>query len=161
MAVKPREQRRRVLIRARMRVSATWSDVCILNISSRGMQLQTAKAPARGAYVEIRRGMHVIVGCVAWAKNHRFGVKSQDVMFIDAIVAEPGDGESRHGPVAPVPPERRAAPRKTSADSKAIGRAMEFACIGLVVLAAAVGLYGAAEKALATPLASVSTALGG
>ena len=159
--MKPREQRRKVLIRARMRLTATWTDVCILNISSRGMQLQSAKPPARGAYVEIRRGPHIIIGCVAWAKNHRFGVRSQDVLFIDSIVAEPGDTDSQSGPVAHVPAERRAAPRKAPGDSRAIGRAMEFACLGVVLLAGAMALYGAAEAALAKPLASVSSALGG
>lgn len=146
-----------------MRVIASWGDVCILNISSRGMQLQAARPPVRGAFVEIRRGAHVIIGCVAWAKQHRFGVKSQDVLFIDAIVAEPGDCESQRGPVAHVRAEQRSVPRKAaSADqSRTLGRAMEFACIGVVVLAGAMALYGAAEAALATPLASVSNALGG
>jgi hypothetical protein len=161
--VKPRELRRKVLIRARMRVVASWGDVCILNISSRGMQLQAARPPGRGTYVEIRRGPHVIIGCVAWTKQHRFGIKSQDVLFVDAIVAEPGDCESQRGSVAHVPAEQRSAPRKAaSADrSRTLGRAMEFACIGVVVLAGAIALYGAAEDALATPLASVSNALGG
>jgi hypothetical protein len=145
-----------------MRVVASWGDVCILNISSRGLQLQAARPPQRGSYVEIRRGPHVIVGCVAWAKQHRFGVRSQDVLFVDAIVAEPGSEEMQRGPVAYVPAERRAAPRRPpSADrSRAIGRAMEFACLAVVVLGVATLLYGAAETALAAPLARVSNALG-
>lgn len=160
--MKPRELRRKVLIRARLRVVASWSDVCILNISTRGMQLQAARPPERGNYVEIRRGPHVIIGCVAWAKQHRFGIKSQDVLLVDAIVAEPGDSDSQRGPVAQVPAEQRSKLRKAiSADqSRTLGRAMEFASIGIVVLAGAMALYGAAEDALATPLASVSNALG-
>lgn len=145
-----------------MRLSATWLDVCILNISSRGMQLQSARWPARGAYVEIRRGPHVIVGRVAWAKHHRFGIRAQDVLFVDAIVAEPTDTAAQGGPVPYVPAERRVAPRRPkSADrSRLVGRAMEFACFGCLAAAGATALYGAAHDALAAPLASVSNALG-
>ena len=162
MAVKPREQRRRVLIRARMRAVATWGDVCILNISSRGMQLQAPRPPGPGAYVEIRRGPHLIIGCVAWAKNHRFGIKSQDVLFIEAIVADPNDSESLSGPVPYVATERRLATRPTRrGDSgRVIGRAMEFACLGCMAALGATALYGAAQAALAKPLASVANALG-
>ena len=159
--MKAREERRKVLIRARMRSCATWGDVCILNISSRGLQLQSARPPERGADVEVRRGPPVIVGRVAWSKQHRFGIRSQDALFIDAIIAEPDSAEAMRGPVAYVPAERRSAPRRAaSADnSRLVGRAMEFACLGLVVLAGATILYGAAESALAAPLAKVSGAL--
>ena len=159
--MKPREQRRKVLIRARMRVTATWGDVCILNISSRGLQLQSARPPERGTYVEIRRGCHVIVGRVAWSKQHRFGIRSQDVLFIDAIVAEPDSGDIARVPTPSVAAERRSAPRrKTSTDrSRIMARAMEFGFVGVAVLAGATMLYGLAQDALAAPLASVSAAL--
>src|SRR5215207_5146891 len=132
MAVKPREPRRKVLITARMRVTASWHDVCIVNISSRGMQLQGGRQPERGAYVEVRRGPHVIIGCVAWADRHRFGIRAQDVIFIDAVIADPSDSETQRGPVPYAPSERRSAARKPqSADrSRMVGRAMEFACFG-------------------------------
>ena len=145
-----------------MRSSATWGDVCILNISSRGLQLQTARPPERGAYVEVRRGPHVIVGRVAWSKHHRFGIRSQDALFVDAIIAEPGDAEAQRGPVAYVPVERRTVPRPAASAerSRVAARAFEFACVGLVVVAGATMLYGAAEAALAAPLATVSNALG-
>ena len=160
--MKAREERRKVLIRARMRSSAIWGDVCILNISSRGMLLQSARPPGRGAYVEIRRGPHVIVGCVAWSKHHRFGIRSQDALFVDAIIAGPGEAEQQRGPVAYVAVERRSVPRPaTSAERHRLaGRAFEFACLALVIVGGATMLYGAAEAALAAPLASVSNALG-
>jgi hypothetical protein len=151
-----------VLIRARMRLTTFWCDVCIVNISSRGLQLQAARPPQRGAFVEIRRGPHVIIGWVAWAKQHRFGIKAQDVLFVDAIIAEPGDHEAQRGPVAHVPAERRAARRKPPpADrNRTMGRAFEFACLGCLAALGATALYGAAQAALAVPLASVSDALG-
>ena len=61
-SVKPREERQKVMIKARMRSGASWHDVCVLNVSLHGVGIQTAEAPARGTYVEIRRGPHVIVG---------------------------------------------------------------------------------------------------
>lgn len=160
--MKPREPRKKVLISARMRLTASWYDVCIVNISSRGMQLQGGRLPEHGAYVEIRRGPHIIIGCVAWAEQHRFGIRAQDVLFVDAIVADPGDSETQRGAVPYVPAERRAAPRKPASGdrSRLIGRAMEFACLGVIAVAGTAALYGAAREALATPLASVSNALG-
>jgi len=160
--VKPREQRKKVLIRARMRATATWSDVCILNISSRGMQLQASRMPERGTYVEIRRGPHTIIGCVAWAERHRFGIRAQDVLFVDAIVADPSESDTSRSPTPYVSVERRAAPRKAASpdNSRLVGRAMEFACLGILVIAGGTIIYGAAESALAAPLASVSNALG-
>jgi hypothetical protein len=159
--VKPRELRRKVLIKARMRVVASWGDVCILNISSRGMQLQAARPPERGTYVEIRRGPHVIIGCVAWAKQHRFGIKSQDVLFIDAITAEPGDDEGQRSQPAYTAIDQRARLRAPSGDrNRLVGRAMEFACLGCVGAGAAMALYGVAAEAFAKPLSAVSHALG-
>ena len=55
------------MIRARMRSGVSWHDVCILNLSRRGLGIQAAEPPQRGAYVEIRRGKHVILGLAASA----------------------------------------------------------------------------------------------
>lgn len=145
-----------------MRVVASWGDVCILNISARGMQLQAARTPERGTYIEIRRGAHVIIGCVAWAKQHRFGIKSQDALFVDAIVAEPGAGEAQRAQqLAYAPVERRRSARPPSGDcSRLFGRAFEFACVCMVALGGAMALYAAAAEAFAKPMASVSQALG-
>ena len=144
-----------------MRIVASWGDVCILNISSRGMQLQAARPPERGSFVEIRRGPHVIIGCVAWTKQHRFGIRSQDVLFVDAIVAEPGDDEAQRSRPAYTPVDQRARPRTPRRDSsRLIGRAFEFACLGCVAAGGAIALYGAAAEAFAKPLSAVSQALG-
>ena len=44
-----------------MRSGASWHDVCILNLSLHGAGIQALEPPARGSYVEIRRGSHVII----------------------------------------------------------------------------------------------------
>ena len=142
-----------------MRLGGAWSDACILNISSRGMLLQSARPPGRGSYVEIRRGPHVIVARVVWAKQHRFGVKSQDCLAVDLLVGEAGGSEG--AAAGPVLVERRAAPRRRSrADSsRAFGRAFEFACIGCLAAMGATVLLGAVHEALARPFAAVSAEL--
>jgi hypothetical protein len=65
-----------VLAKARMRHGNAWSDVCLVNLSSRGAGLQCATPPGPGSYVEIKRGSNVvIVGRVAWSHGHRFGIR--------------------------------------------------------------------------------------
>lgn len=43
------------MIKARIRVGASWHDVCILNLSRRGVGIQSADPAGSGTYVEIRR----------------------------------------------------------------------------------------------------------
>ena len=90
-----------------MRVGAAWHDVCILDISSRGLALQTADPPPRGSYLEVRRGRHVIVARVVWADQQRLGVLSQDPLAIDAIIGEPDGAKARAAADGARPVERR------------------------------------------------------
>ena len=157
--MKPRENRHKVMIKARMLSGASWHDICILNCSLHGLGIQSAKPPQRGAYVEVRRGRQTIVARVAWSKGHRAGLRSQDPIFIAALV----NGNDA-APTAPSGQfvERRHQPRpsvQAHSDSRLAARAMEFACF--VVIAAAVGLAGlsAVSQALARPMEEVHAAL--
>ena len=157
--MKPRENRQKVMIKARMLDGAVWHDICILNCSLHGLGIQSARAPQRGSYVEIRRGRQTIVARVAWSKGHRAGLRSQDPIFIAALV-----GGNDAAPAAPTggPTERRLQPRApmpSHSDSRLTGRAMEFACFAII--AAAVGLAGfsAISEALARPMEQVHGAL--
>jgi hypothetical protein len=163
--VKPREPRRKVLIRARMRTGAVWGDVCLLNMSSRGALAQAAAPPPKGTYIEVRRGSRLVVARVVWTDKHRFGVCTQDPIAVEDFIADP-DGSKTQSSSAEAPHyiERRAAPRKpTSTErherSRTFGRCIEFCFVvglgsGLAALA-----FGLAEAALAVPMSSVSTAL--
>jgi hypothetical protein len=158
--VKPREERQKVMIKARMRSGASWHDVCILNLSVHGLGIQSAEPPDRGTYVEICRGTHSIVARVAWSKGHRAGLRAQDAIFIKALVndnAAPGPRVARGIAV-----ERRRAPRARQKHdhSRLAGRAMEFACLVLFAGALAMTAFGAVEQALAAPLSKISSALG-
>src|SRR4051794_34204558 len=68
---KPRELRRRLMLPARMRTSAGWSDACILNVSSRGLLVHTRLATPDGATVELCHGEHVIIARVVWRQGPR------------------------------------------------------------------------------------------
>ena len=157
--VKPREERQKVMIKARMRSGASWHDVCILNLSVHGLGIQSAEAPSRGSYVEICRGTHSIIARVAWSKGHRAGLRAQDAIFIRALIndnAAPGPRIERGIAV-----ERRRARRQRKQDhSRLAGRAMEFACLVLFAGALAMTAFGAVEQALAAPLSKISSALG-
>ena len=147
------------MIKARMRVSATWNDVCILNISPRGLSMQAAAPPPRGTYLEIRRGAHDITARVVWVNHHRFGVCCQDLLAIDDIIENP-----EHAPAASAGaalPDRRQAPRSAAVrheESRLLSRAMEFAVVGIFAASAALATFGTLTEVL-RPLSEVSAAL--
>jgi hypothetical protein len=161
VALKPRENREKVMVRARMRVDASWQDVCILNVSLHGLGIQAAQPPGRGSYVEIRRGTHVIIARIAWARGHRAGLRSQDPIFIQPLIREqPAPAASPAGLQPPA--ERRHSarpPQEAHQSSRQLARATEFACFGVVACALGVGAFGAVEAALAKPLQQISLAL--
>lgn len=156
--VRKREERIKVLTRARMRCGASWSDVCIVNLSTRGVGLQGSTPPVRGTYVELRRGSNVlIVGCVAWSAGHRFGVRTQDPIWIDGVINDAGP----QGAPTPEWRERRAMPRLDSgAESSAQrGRMLQFAVLVAGGICAMVTLGSLVDSALARPMQAISVAL--
>ena len=159
--MRQREERQKVMIRARMRSGVAWHDVAILNLSKGGLGIQAADPPLRGAYVEICRGRHVIIARVMWTKGHRAGLKSQDPIFTESLLAEPSNDRAptRCGQQ---PVERRVKPRTVEqrhGQSRLAARAMEFACLGLGGVAMALMAFGMVEEALAQPLSKIETAL--
>jgi hypothetical protein len=160
--VKLREGRQKVMIKARMRSGAAWHDVCILNVSVRGLGIQSAVPPERGTYVEICRGTQSIIARVAWSKGHRAGLCAQDAIFVRALVNE--NAAALPPPIAQgAPVEHRRASRTVRQQfdrSRLVGRAMEFACLAVFVAALAMTAFGAVEQALGLPLSQVNAALG-
>ena len=146
------------MLKARLRAGAAWHDACILNLSSRGLLLQTAAPPERGSYLEVRRGPHVIVARVVWTSDKRAGLLAQDRLPVEAIVAEvPAPARNDDTPV-----ERRRAPRPTAIRherSRERARAMEFAGLAIAGLLAASSGFVVVQEALDAPLARVSAAL--
>ena len=162
--LKSREPRQKVMIQAQMRIGASWNQVCILNISPRGLSMQAAAAPPRGTYLEIRRGDHEIMACVMWANHHRFGVRTQDSLVVDDIIHHPKRSEAALAEAAAsrAVAVRTASRRKVTErldHSRMLSRAMEFAVIVMFVGAAAVVTFTAVAEALNRPLAEASLAL--
>ena len=162
--LKPREARREVHIPSRMRSREEWIDVCIRNISSRGLLVECSSPPSRGSYVDIRRGSQVIIGRVVWSKAGRFGVRTQDRLDIDAIINEPRLAQR---PIRPTASERRNRSR-AGADADITSRLernrwrssiMQFVLIVVGVIAASALIATAVHDVLASPLAAIERAL--
>lgn len=157
-----REPRRKVLVRARMRLGNDWSDVTIRNMSSRGLMAQAVDAPVTGSYVEIRRGRQIVIGRTVWCNGQNFGVRTQDRIDVEAIVtevpqrpqgdhAERRDAATRHAPSAAQRLER----------SRRISSAAQFLAIGAIGVAAAFYVAQSVFNLLSAPLTAVRAALGG
>lgn len=159
--MKPREERQKVMITARMRSSASWQDVCILNLSKRGLGIQAPQVPPAGSYVEICRGYQVIIGRVMWAKGHRAGLRAQDPIWIQGLLGDPSTATERQPAATEAFVERRRVPRAAQKheDSRLAGRAMEFTFIALAAVGLGAIAFGIVEQALAGPMAQIGTAL--
>lgn len=160
--MKAREPRKTVLIKARLRDGATWRDAMILNLSSRGLMIRAEQPPANGSYLELRRGRHVIVARVMWRRDGLCGLRAQDRLPTEAIIAEPD--ASAAGPLVPGI-ERRVAPAAKTPrlasheESRWRARAFEYAGLAVIGLSCAGLAYGAVSHALGAPLAVVENAL--
>lgn len=158
---RPRELRRRVVLPARLRSGARWSDACILNISSRGLMVQSGRAGPEGTEVELRRGDHVIVARVVWRDGARAGLATDDRLPVEEIMSV---GQSSalqlvafNGTIV----ERRRLPRQKTDDARLRGRAFEFVGVGAIAVVLSFGIWGMAQQAFAAPLARIEAALGG
>lgn len=145
-----------------MRTNAAWHDVCILNLSAHGLGIQSADPPGRGAYVEIRRGKQVVIARVAWAKGHRAGLRSQDPIFVQALISDTANSDAAPAPAGQGFVERRQTPRssaKAHDDSRIRARLLEFACFGVIAVALAVGVVSTLSEMLGKPMAAIGSAL--
>lgn len=152
---KPREVRRRVVVPARLRHGAAWTDACILNISSRGLMIHTGRQVLKGTQVEVRRGDHVIIARVVWRDGGRAGLRSEDRVRVEDIMTL-GQLPAQRLTAGPV--ERRKHPRPLE-KSRLQGRAMEFGTV--LAIGACLAVAGLSMvQAFARPVAMVSAVLG-
>lgn len=148
------------MIGARVQLGLTWHDVCILNISTRGMMVQAPNPPPRGEILELRRGPHIIVGRVIWSAGERCGLMTQDRLSIDELVSGTASAADKGGPGNV---ERRAAQRKLgniAERSRWRARAIEFCTIAAAAMGAAAGLAVIVDTAVASPMRAIQSALG-
>ena len=144
-----------------MKTDAGWHDACIVDLSKRGAGLQAATAPPRGQYVEIRRGLHVIVARVVWSRGHRFGVAVQGDLPVANIandlapVRAKGEGKA-------VAVERRRLPRsyeERAERNQRSGQRLQYVFAALAGMIAATIAGSEVRQALAAPMAKVAGAL--
>ncbi|MEP7130542.1 MAG: hypothetical protein ABI770_05380 [Sphingomicrobium sp.] len=137
-----------------------WSDVCILNVSSRGLQIRSIRGAAPGSTVELRHGDHVIVARVVWHNGTRAGLRAEDRVPVETIVIMARAAEVQPQAAALPVADRRKRPR-THEEHRLRSRALEFASVGLIAIVLAATVFSMVEQAFAPPLAMVRTALGG
>lgn len=160
-----REARRKVLVRSRMKADTGWVDVCIHNMSSRGLMAAADDAPAPGAYVDIRRGRHVIIGRTVWRKGRFFGVRTQDKLPIDAIVGEPvrqdrppaGNAQVERRGETRLQTEARMARRLER--SRQMSSVLQFGLLAVASIGGALLIGQQVYDVLARPLAAVEAKL--
>ena len=126
--------------------------------------MQSSVPPVAGAYVEVRRGRHVIIARVVWTKKHRFGVRTQDLLPIDAIAREQDNSETTLGPEAGPSIERRTATREASptdkhAQNKLLGRSIEFGFVLIVGASLAFMCASFVQAAIAKPFEVVNASM--
>ena len=156
---RPRELRRRVVLPARLRTGVDWSDACILNISSRGLLIQSARSALPGSLVEVRRGEHVILARVMWREGSRLGIKADDRVPVEEIMSMGAAKSLQLVASEGLLIDRRKRPRQIPDGARSQGRAIEFAAaIGAASIFAGC-VWGLAQQALSKPLASVQAAL--
>src|SRR3954447_1683809 len=159
-ALKAREPRINVVVPARVRVGARWSDACILNISSRGLLIRSPERADRGSYVELRRGDQVIIGRVVLRSGARLGLRAQDRVPVEAIVTSKL-AQCRAQPTEDGLPVERRRVRRAHEQSRLRGRAMEFASIAAIGATLCVAVASTVAAAVTDPFTRVRSALTG
>ena len=147
-----------------MRQDGRWTDVRILDASSRGFMVHVPDAPPRGTYIELHRGRRSYVARVVWRTAQRCGLQTQDRIIVDDLVKLPEAVTDPKQDEAPIIERRSAGRSRDMIEQKAernrtLGRAGQFAAfIGGAAVAASL-LYGVVGQALSRPLAQVSAVL--
>jgi len=155
-----------VLVPCRIMAGVTWGDACIHEVAPRLIVI-SSKVPLQvGSYVDVRRGTLVIIGRVQWAREQRFGVRTQDAVSATALVSEPrlaqrpvsSEAADRRGPA------RQRAPLSPAMQAERSRRMSSMLQYAALTAAASGGAYLLASQlyvALTVPFAHISAALGG
>lgn len=159
----PRELRRRVIMPARLHSSSGWADACILNISSRGLMIHSARAGPQGSIVELRRGSHAIVARVVWRDGARVGLKTEERLAVEdlirlncasAMTVTTGQAQKR---ARDTPSQRR----ERNRNRRSLARVIEYVGVALIACMLAATAFDVFERVLGTPMALIETALAG
>ncbi len=79
------ELRTRATVRAQIRDSQGSREICVIDISTRGMLATAARPPVRGDFIELTIGANKLAGQVAWSSERRFGVTLRERVSVSAV----------------------------------------------------------------------------
>jgi hypothetical protein len=158
-ALKAREERRRIVLPARMRCGSGWADACILNLSSRGLMVYSKAAAQPGAFVEIRRGGQLVIARVVWRKDGRMGLCSPDELPVHDIISSKTAAAIAFRTTATGFQVERRSRLRSAERSRTQGRAIEFLSLVFVGAVLAGTVFACVQESLARPSAAVSQAL--
>ena len=145
-----------------MRAGGPPIDVCIRDVSLRGICVVTAKPPPRGTVVELTGPSAPIVGEVIWSSERRFGVAVGGRIDLPRLLAQRSNDRPPHESV-PLPAYARAPvhrPRYAD-ESRDKGRAMQFVFTALLGVAAAALIGQLVYENLASAANRVTAAMDG
>lgn len=139
-----------------MRAGGLPMDICIRDISSRGMLIQSGIAPPRGTYIEVITPTETIVGRVVWGDDERFGISTRDKVHVAMVAGGRRSGVAEHA--AQVAVRSAASPARPTFAQESVGsRMFEFAVLATFALAAVATLGSVAYQTLARPFEEVAS----
>lgn len=89
-------------VKAKLRKGEAWQDVQIGNVSSTGLLVRLADPPAQGEQVELRHRGWRVTGEVVWRSRSRMGVRANEAIDIDSLLADSDIGSSMDSSVSEV-----------------------------------------------------------
>ncbi len=85
-----RKPRRMANLRAQMLLGEDWVPITVVNASPTGLMVKCPDPPAVGARVVIRHRGFSVTGEVIWSVRRRFGLRSDEDVDLDTLLAESG-----------------------------------------------------------------------
>ena len=149
-----------MVLPARVRVGARWSDACILNISSRGLMIRTGNGITEGSVVEIRRGDHAIFARVMWREGPKAGLQVDEPLPVEEIMTLAQTGALQVTAADSLSMDRRKKKRPVYEDSRLRARAIQFVVSVAIAVGLSAAIFSMAQHALVRPMAMVTAALG-
>ena len=154
-----RDNRHKVLIRTRMRAGGLPVDVCIRDVSARGLCLVSNTPPVRGTIVELTGSHAPIVGRVVWASELRFGIEARGRIDVAAMVCGKGAAPRPDAAVPPPGYVARALPARAADSGRLAGNAMQFLFMAFLAGCAATFIGQTLYETLAGTSAAVAAGL--
>lgn len=129
------EPRVRAMVRARLRDTKGEREVCIIDVSTRGILATAARPPKRAEIIEISLGSNFLTGEVKWAGEHRFGVALRERVSVAAMV-EGGKGKVELERSVGMAQRKQGLWQALTSNPQMLGRAVQMGGMLLVILAA-------------------------